>query len=393
MLGAVATVGLGEDRYVAEPPSEAPSSADPAGAAVALAALADALVDGDDAAAAALAPPSDPAAADLLADLAANADRLRVRDVSLRYVDQLGVVGQDGAWTARADLTWALSGFDTGLARTEVQVGLVGGSAEGDGVAVTGFTGGRVPLWLRGPVLVDRADRTLVVTSGRDPSSYAALADRALPQVRAVLPASEGGLVVEVPSDAAELDAVLGVPGGTYAGVAAVTASVDGRVDDSSPVHVFVNPEQLDRLRPTGAQVVMTHEAVHAFTDAPTSRAPIWLVEGIADYVALRDVDLPLSRTAAQVIERVRRDGVPADLPDQGDFDLGGPHLGAAYEAAWLACQALADLAGEDALIEVYRRTSQGTGVEVALQESAGLDVQTLTLAWQDLLVEVAGRS
>ena len=37
----------------------------------------------------------------------------------------------------------------------------------------------------------------------------------------------------------------------------------------------------------------MSHEAVHVATEAARSTMPLWLLEGFADYVALRDVDLP----------------------------------------------------------------------------------------------------
>lgn len=382
-----AVVLLTEDRYVAPAPPPAVAGADAGGAAAVLGELAQALSRGDAEASAALAPDEDAAAQDLLAALADNASRLRVGDVGLRFVDQVGVLEQDGTWTARVDLGWELDG-QPGAARSEVEVGL---HQTEDRVEVTGFTGGRVPLWLRGPARVERAGDTLVVTAGQDPAPYTALAARALPQVRRVLPGLEGGLVVEVPGSSAELDAVLGVPEGTYRGVAAVTASVDGRTADSSPVHVFVNPEELGRLRRTGAQVVMTHEAVHALTGAPTSRAPVWLVEGFADYVALRDVDLPLTTTAAQVLDQVRRDGAPDRLPGEAEFDVTAPHLGAAYEAAWLACRALVELAGEQALLDVYATAGGGTDVETALREQAGVDLATLTGRWRQLLLDAAG--
>ena len=383
-----AVVLLTDDRYVAPPAPPAAMGVDAAGASATLSELAQALSRGDEEATVALAPGDDPAARDLLAALAENAAGLRVGGVALRFVDQVGVLREDGSWTARADLTWELRGQPSGPARTEVEVGL----RQGEGrVAVTGFTGGRIPLWLRGPALVERAGDTLVVTAGQDPAPYTALATRALPQVRRVLPDLRGGLVVEVPGSSAELDAVLGVPEGTYRGVAAVTASVDGRTAETSPVHVFVNPEELGRLRRTGAQVVMTHEAVHALTGAPTSRAPVWLVEGFADYVALRDVDLPLSQTAAQVLAQVRREGAPDRLPGEAEFDVTAPHLGAAYEAAWLASRALAELAGEDALIEVYASAGAGTDIEAALQQEAGLDLATLTDRWRLLLLDAAG--
>jgi hypothetical protein len=112
----------------------------------------------------------------------------------------------------------------------------------------------------------------------------------------------------------------------------------------------------------------------------------VWLVEGFADYVALRDVDLPVSRTAAQVIAQVREDGLPSQLPGESDFDVTAPHLGASYEAAWLACEALVDLAGQSALVDVYRETSAGTDVQVALRRSAGLGVADVVRRWRDLL-------
>lgn len=388
MIAAVgAVVVLTDDPYVAAPPSRAVDAADPAAATLLLGDLAGALAEGDPKTAGALAPPGDDAARTLLGSLAENARALRIRDLSLRFVDTSGVPAADGSVAVRADLTWAVGGFDPGPARIEVEVRL---RRVGDALGVTGFGGSRLPLWLQGPVEVRRTASTLLVGEDGSLSPYAGLVARALPQVRRVLPDVEGRLVVEVPGSSSALDALLGVPEGTYRGVAAVTASVDGEVAEDAPVHVFVNPEEMDRLRRTGAQVVMTHEAVHALTGAPTSRAPVWLVEGFADYVALLDVELPLSRTAAQVIDRVRRDGLPRQLPGASDFDVVAPHLGAAYEAAWLACRALADLAGQDGLIEVYRDASASGDVETEL-ERVGTSVAEVTARWRELLRAAAG--
>jgi hypothetical protein len=362
---------------------------DPAAATLLLGDLAGALADGDAAAARDLAPAGDDASAALLGSLAENARALRVDGLSLRYVDSAGVPAADGSWTVRADLTWAVRGFDPGPARIEVEVRLR--SVDG-ALGVTGFGGSRLPLWLQGPVEVDRTASTLVVGAVGSLSPYVGLVRRALPQVRRVLPVTAGRLVVEVPGSSSALDALLGVPEGTYRGVAAVTASVDGEVTADAPVHVFVNPEEMDRLRRTGAQVVMTHEAVHAVTGAPTSRAPVWLVEGFADYVALLDVDLPLSRTAAQVIDRVRRDGLPRELPATSDFDVAAPHLGEAYEAAWLACRAVVDLAGQQALVDVYREASASGDVDADL-ERAGTSVAEVTARWRELLRAAAAGS
>ena len=139
---------------------------------------------------------------------------------------------------------------------------------------------------------------------------------------------------MEVPDSAAGLDAMLAAEPGTYANIAAVSATVDGTLTPTSPAHVFVNPDLYRDLGPVGEQVVMTHEATHIATEAPTtSGMPLWLLEGFADYVALRDTDLPISRTAGQIIAQVQADGVPASLPGPAEFDATATHLGASYEA------------------------------------------------------------
>ena len=144
---------------------------------------------------------------------------------------------------------------------------------------------------------------------------------RGIDVVRRVLPAWRAPVVVEVPASAADLDETLGAEPGTYAGIAAVTATAGSATDDQAPVHVFVNPEVTAGLRRAGAQVVMSHELVHVATDAARGGTEPWLVEGFADYVALRDTDLPDGTTLGRAIAAVRRDGVPDDLPAAADFD------------------------------------------------------------------------
>lgn len=388
LLAALVWWGLRDDTYTAPVPDRPVASPEPDAAADALAALVDAVRSGDVAAARALAPDRDPAAADGLAGVVTNARAARVEDVDLRYVDELGAVGDDGAWSAAVDTTWQFAGFDRTPARTEVRVGFV---PDGDGgVAITGVGGGgrRTPLWLTGPVQVRRDADTLVLVDGSAALAdrYAALADRAVPTVRRVLQGWRPRLVVEVPGSADALDDTLGAEHGRYAAIAAVTSSVDGSLAPRAPVHVFVNPEVFDRLEPRGARVVMAHEVTHVATGAATADVPVWLLEGFADYVALRDVRLPLAVTARQVAEQVRREGVPDALPGTAEFDTTTPHLGAAYEAAWLACRLVAQVAGEDALLAVYRRVSAGEPLGRALVQETGMTEAGLTARWQDVL-------
>ena len=292
-------------------------------------------------------------------------------------------------------MTWRFSGFDREPVHAEVLVAFDG---TGPSAAVTGIGGGdrRTPLWMTAPLEVRRAAQSLVLVAGSaaEADRYAARAAAAVPAVRAVLPDWPGGLVVEVPASAGDLDALLAAEPGTYAGIAAVSATVDGTLTPVSPAHVFVNPDLYRDLGPVGEQVVMTHEATHIATDAPvTTGVPLWLLEGFADYVALRGTDLPLTKTAGQVIAQVRADGVPDALPGPAEFDAGATHLGAAYESAWLACLVVADLAGEGALLQIYDDVRRGTEIGRALRRSAGIDEVELTSRWQARLAALAART
>ncbi|GAB6984778.1 gluzincin family metallopeptidase [Nocardioides pyridinolyticus] len=385
-VGLVAWAVVDDDPYVAPaPPAPTSTEIPPSLAAAALQDLEEAVADGDEEAARALAPAGDDDAADRLAGVVANAEAAGVEDFTLRFVD---AEGTDGF----ADATWRFGGFDPAPAYAEVTVGL---ADEDDRVAITGFGGGdRVsPLWLSGPLEVRRSADSLVLVDGSDAEAdaYADRADAAVPVVRAVLPAWKDGLVVEVPASVEDLDRVLDADAGTYDQIAAVTTSVDGQLGPDSPVHVFVNPDVYRGLADTGAQVVMSHEATHVATDAFTSSVPLWLLEGFADYVALRDVGLPLERSASQIIAEVRRDGPPGALPGEAEFGTRTADLGATYESAWLAARLLAEDGGEDRLVRFYDAVSDGTPVARALASEFGLSVRDLTEQWRDLLRDLAG--
>jgi hypothetical protein len=382
------------DPYVAPTPTGSVPQPDPTGAAQALHRLEDAVTARDGRGAAALAPSDDPQAGDLLSAVVANADALHVGDFTARYVDDVSAVDAAGRWQAAVDLTWRFDGFDRDPAHEEV---LVGFEENGDRVGITSFGGGdrRSPLWLSGPVEVRRSPRSLVLAgTPADADLVAGRADAAVPVVRDVLPQWHGRLVVEVPGSEADLDAALAADPGTYANIAAVTTSVDGTLTPSSQVHVFVNPEVYDKLEPVGGQVVMSHEVTHLATGAPlTTGVPLWLLEGFADYVALHDVDLPITTTASQIIAQVKRGGVPDHLPGQAEFDENATHLGASYESAWVACVVLADSGGQDALVRLYEQVTRGEPLDAQLRGLFGLTEEELTAKWRQRLQALAAQS
>jgi hypothetical protein len=370
---ALVVVLLRDGRDAVEPPRpvEVPR-ASPAEAAAAMASFIAGVEDRDRDALAALAPEDSPEVEDQLSGIAANAASLDLREVTARYVDQVGTVSADGSWSGVVEMTWRFRGFDSAPARADVVVRF---TPAGDALVIAGFgasggSEGRLPLWLRGELAVARSDDYLVMVDGkqREADDVADRVARGIPVVRKVLPEWSSPVVVEVPASPSDLDETLGIAPGTYTGIAAVTAGVGTDMGPDAPVHVFVNPEVTDGLRRAGAQVVMSHELVHVATDAVRKPIDPWLLEGFADYVALRDTRLPDRVTLGRAIEAARRDGVPEALPTAADFDTRARDLQARYEEAWLACRIIAQRLGEGSLVSVYDAVSRGVPVRKALR-------------------------
>lgn len=325
---------------------------------------------------------------------AVNAAALRMEDFTARYVAPMGAVSSDGSWTADVAITWRYGAVDRATAATDVGITF---RPDGSALQITGFTpgAGRLPLWLAGPVQVRRTAETTVVLAGtgataeRRAERYQALAERAVAAVRKVVPWPHPDLVLEIPADEAGLEHMMGVAAGSYHGVAAVTASVDGSAH--GPVHVLVNPQVIGGLNTQGAQIVLSHEATHAATGVATNNTlPPWLLEGFADYVALRDVTLPLSTTSRQIIAQVRKDGAPAHLPGSAEFNDQSESFGAEYEAAWLACRLFARLAGEDGLVRLYDAVRRGADVDATMRQEVGYGVPAFTARWRHELQRIA---
>ncbi len=389
-VGVVAWLTLHTSTYHAPLDTPGPPQASPAKAATLLRGLERAVRRGDAAAGRALG--FSPRADARLTGIVRNGDALHVADFSLRYVDEAGGVAPDGSWAAYVHVTWRFAGFDSRPTSLELRVGFADANGQ---LGISGVGGGdrRSPLWLRGPLQVRRTPTSLVLVQGTAAQAdrMSALATTAVPQVRRVLPHWGGHLVVEVPATARGLQQALRADPGQYAGIAAVTTTVDGARSRAAPAHVFVNPQVFWPLKPTGAQVVITHETTHVVASAATSPAPIWLVEGFADYVALSAQHLPLATTAARISALVRRSGPPSQLPGTVEFAAGAKDLEAHYESAWLACRLLADDAGARALVAFYRAVDGGRPVGVELRQHFGFGLATLTQRWRTLLAHLPG--
>ena len=352
------------------------------------------LAEGDRPDVVALAAPDSKGAARRMGDIFDNARQLGLEDLSFRYVDENeGHVGA-GEWVADVQVSWRIAGFDKVASQMEVPIAFARTSQGAAFVSVDDAADNSAPLWLLDKVAVERGRRSLVMVADESRvRHYASLARRAAADVKRVLPRWRGRLVVEVPGSEEDLERIVGAENDAYQSIAAVTSTVDGSLDPSSPAHVLVNPTVFRRLSGDGAQIVISHEATHVATSAATSSIPMWLLEGFADYVALAHVDLPVSTTASQILAEVRKSGVPSHLPTAREFDPANKALGTSYEAAWLACRLIGMRYGEQRLIELYDRVERGLSVNAGFRRVLDTDRRTFVSQWQDYLRDLASEA
>ncbi|MCW2753291.1 MAG: hypothetical protein JWQ32_702 [Marmoricola sp.] len=368
------------------PPAPASDSISSRGvqAATTIDALLGALSSGDVAAASQL---GTPAARGLVGSLAENVRSLHLVDLSLRYVDEDAAVSPPdaagpGAWTGTVEVIYRLRDWDDAPITVETPVTFVPG-AHGQLIAGIGGSDGRTPVWMTGPVQALVAGRTLVIAQDGQGARDSLLAQRAIRAVDQVLPRWGGKLVVEAPATETGLDQALGAPQAQYADIAAVTGSVDGSLDRTSPVHVFLNPRVFDALGPRGAQVVISHESTHVATHATFATMPTWMIEGFADYVALAHAGIPVATAASQILARVRKQGPPDHLPTTAELAPTASDLGATYEEAWLANRFIAREHGEAKLVAFYYAVDNGMAVGEAFRRVLGTTEAAFVKRWQ----------
>ena len=295
--------------------------------------------------------------------------------------------GADRGYAVRARLATRLAGADTASAVTDVALDVV----ERDGawtVLAERPAGQRRAPWDVGEVAVVEGRRTLVVGVGRvgrsELQDVADLADEAVAGVREVWgPGWDDGAgtraVVVVPATTADLGALLGRDVDRLDQIAAV-ATVEGAGTGTGAARVWVHRSVMASLTPLGRLIVMRHELLHVATGAAaTSATPLWLEEGLAEYVGYRGSGVPVRVVAGDVLPALASGRLRA-LPGDEDFDAASRSLASAYERAWLVCRYVASRWGEQALLAWYRAVAAGdpgegqANVEAALASALGTD-------------------
>lgn len=173
-----------------------------------------------------------------------------------------------------------------------------------------------------------------------------------------------------------------GGPAWQWADIAAVTL-----VDRVDPVSRQVAGQRIvfapeaDQMSDSALRIVLTHELFHYAARADTALdAPRWLIEGVADFVARPDAEVPASKSSLG--------STPTSLPSDADVDTPGAQRSLAYDRAWLFARFVADAYGSAKLRELYL-SACGVGhadLPTALHSVLGVGSADLLARWRQWL-------
>lgn len=308
---------------------------------------------------------------------------LDVKDVSFAYESGGQAPDRaDGSTSAEVDVSWR-GGSST------VRFRLAPASDGFDVISASAFGKDPLPVWLAGPIDVDRTPVATVIRidGGDDDVDAPGLAQSAARTVHRLVPDAQGRLTVVVPATPTTTAAVLGRSRRAVAQIAAVSTALGG--PKGTPA-VVVNPTLFGDMDGRAQRIVMTHEATHVLTGLAGHRVELWVAEGFADYVALHDDNAPLSVSAGQILRKVKADGAPPTLPSAGDFDESTHGLSTVYEAAWMVFRMLGEQYGDAAVRGFYGDVVDGRKVDAAARQWFGKSVADITADWRRYLTKSA---
>lgn len=208
--------------------------------------------------------------------------------------------------------------------------------------------------------------------------------ERGIADVAGVVPSSwSRSVVVYALSNTAALATLPGLPGGDPTGVDAVAFPVlsatgpDGGTEPAG-TRVALHPRMLDQ-RGRARDRLVRHELTHVAIGEADDGAPVWLSEGLAEYVSVQPLP-PERRSLSQAAVAAAREGVTEMPPDDSFNDAGTPGRASAnYGIAWFACEYLAASYGEVALWQLLEALDEpDADPDRVMVDLLGINVRTL---------------
>lgn len=306
-------------------------------------------------------------------------------------VDPAGLVRDGEAYWVVVDLALQLDGFDAAPVVSRDRFRFTPGDQPGRFrlASVTDLQWEadnqiRPQPWDDGEIVVTRGTGVLgVFDSGSVRASVKLLnsVERGIADVAGVVPSSwSQSVVVYALSNTAFLSTLPGLPGGdptSLDGVAfPVFASPDG--GDLVGTRFVLHPGMLDEAGRARDRLVR-HELTHVAIGEADDQAPVWLSEGLAEYVSVQALP-PEKRTISEAALEAARAGVTEMPPDDSFNDAGTPGRASAnYGIAWFACEYLAASYGEVTLWQVLDALNQeDADPDDVLTTQLGFNVRTL---------------
>lgn len=294
------------------------------------------------------------------------------------------VEGSEDYWV-EVVLSLGLDGYDAAPARTRDRF-LFTPSADGRRLVITSTTDyawetahpGNVQPWDLGPVRVEQAVGVLGIfddTTARHAGAVLDAAGSGRSDVRSAIGTTSGsaptGVVVYSLRDPAFLrglaDQTVGDPG--RADGLTIAVPVDG-MDATQGVasyRVFLNPRVLDQPAGVLGRLVR-HELTHATLGARGRGAPLWLSEGVAEYVSVQPMAPARRRLPARALDLAADVG---DLPGRAEF--GGPDAEAWYAVSWWVCEYVASVYGAPMLFLLLDRLADGADQAQVIPDVLGV--------------------
>ena len=213
-----------------------------------------------------------------------------------------------------------------------------------------------VEIWDSGPVRTARSARTLIVHHpGQEVLARRLLrvADKGYAQVGAAWTGRwERKAVILVPRDETEAERLVGARDLSRVAAVASSSVESGAAERVLGNRIVVNTANVSRYDNINLQILITHEMTHVATRTLGDGVPLLLVEGFADWAALKPLGYPF-RVTRPALARLgsRFDGA---LPRDAEFR--GSQAAVAYDEGSAFCLWVAETAGPAKLQALYRQ-------------------------------------
>jgi hypothetical protein len=275
-------------------------------------------------------------------------------------VDPSSLVRRGRSYSVVVEITMQLDGFDALPSRTLDrfrfdQAGRRGGAARYRLASVTDGAWEEVNQiqaqpWEQRPIEVRRAGDVLVVldeTTGAGARPLLRALERSVADVSARVPYPwDGAVVVYALSDTAFIRSLDDLPGDDPDALDGIAFTVPAGPGDprTAATRIVLNPRVLTRSA-TARDRLLRHELTHVAVGERDDHAPVWLSEGLAEWVSVQALGPQDRRVGTEALRQARR-GV-TELPDDATFNDDDADLN--YAVSWWVCEYLAATYGPTA--------------------------------------------